>query len=229
MRIAILSDIHDNIWNLHAAMHWLLSLSGDEAIDSLICCGDLCSPFVMVIIVDYCKERSLPIDLVFGNNDGDSPRITAQAKAYPPLTVHYEMAELVENEGELITRVAYEKTHGEGSYLQGKKGGKRIAVQHYDNIALPIAAANQYDLVCFGHNHQRELRRFARTVALNPGTLLGYKPRASKDVKATFAIYDSKAPAPNDHQFFQVKEAWQSAKTPGKVAPLKVKESNGNE
>ena len=41
MRIAILSDIHDNLWNLAAA------ISSVQAADALICCGDLCSPFVI--------------------------------------------------------------------------------------------------------------------------------------------------------------------------------------
>ena len=37
MKIAIISDIHDNVWNLRAAMHWLASLQGDEAAQELIC------------------------------------------------------------------------------------------------------------------------------------------------------------------------------------------------
>ena len=41
MRIAVLSDIHDNVWKLAAA----LDAVGDA--DALICCGDLCSPFIV--------------------------------------------------------------------------------------------------------------------------------------------------------------------------------------
>lgn len=41
MRIAVLSDIHDNVWNLAAALD-----AGAET-DALICCGDLCSPFIV--------------------------------------------------------------------------------------------------------------------------------------------------------------------------------------
>ena len=44
MKIGILSDIHDNIWNLRAALEGL-----GEA-DALICCGDLCSPFVVGLL-----------------------------------------------------------------------------------------------------------------------------------------------------------------------------------
>jgi len=139
------------------------------------------------------------------------------------------MAELVEFGGKLLTRQEFEKTHGEGSYLKGDTGGKRIAVQHYDNIALPVAAADKYDVVFFGHNHQHEVRRGARTLALNPGTLLGYKPRDTKDVEPTFALYDSNAAAGAEYQFFQVKTRWQSAEKPGKVARFQITETRAND
>ena len=41
MRVAILSDIHDNVWSLSAA------LGAVSEADALICCGDLCSPFII--------------------------------------------------------------------------------------------------------------------------------------------------------------------------------------
>ena len=47
MRIAVLSDIHDHVWNLQAVLGAL------PAVDALICCGDLCSPFV----VDLLAQR----------------------------------------------------------------------------------------------------------------------------------------------------------------------------
>jgi predicted phosphodiesterase len=43
MRIAILSDIHDNIWRLETL------LAGLEA-DALIFCGDFCAPFTLAQI-----------------------------------------------------------------------------------------------------------------------------------------------------------------------------------
>ncbi|MFN2183884.1 MAG: metallophosphoesterase family protein, partial [Anaerolineae bacterium] len=43
MRVAILSDIHDNIWRLETL------LAGLEA-DALIFCGDFCAPFTLAQI-----------------------------------------------------------------------------------------------------------------------------------------------------------------------------------
>src|SRR5262249_62381862 len=66
MLIAILSDIHDNIPKLRAAIEHI------QRVDALLCGGDLCSPF----IVDELARFPGPIHVVFGNNDADLFRIT---------------------------------------------------------------------------------------------------------------------------------------------------------
>ena len=85
MRIAILSDIHDNIPKLRAALARL-----DRA-DALVCLGDLCSPFII-------KELALgyggPIHVVFGNNDGDRYRIAQGATEFEHVEIHGEFVEL---------------------------------------------------------------------------------------------------------------------------------------
>jgi len=58
MRIAVLSDIHDNVWKLAAA------LEAVRDADALICCGDLCSPF---IVHQLGRGFAGPIHVVFGN------------------------------------------------------------------------------------------------------------------------------------------------------------------
>ena len=68
MRIAVLSDIHDNIWNLEKALDRL------EGVEVLLCCGDLCAPFSLAQIQD---SFSGPVHVVLGNNDGD-PLLLAQ-------------------------------------------------------------------------------------------------------------------------------------------------------
>lgn len=225
MRFAIMSDIHDHIWNLHTALHWLLSLPPNETIDELICCGDLCSPFVMGLLIGYCKERPVPIHVVFGNNDADTSRITAQVKDRPFVNIHNEFAELAVVEDKLHTRASLQDVAGKDSYFDTANISHRVAVNHFDNIARPIAASGGYHLVCFGHNHRYEVTRLSnKTLALNPGTLMGYNPVTAKDVDATFAIYDTSAlPA---HQFYRVVTPWQGADTPGEVVPYNVPETS---
>ena len=160
MRIAVLSDIHDNVWKLDGA------LKGVEDTGALICCGDLCSPF---IIHQMGRGYAHPIHVIFGNNDADLFRITANARKYPQIQIH-------------------------GEFLRGEFDGKRLAANHYDNIALAIAASNEFDVVCYGHNHLYDVRRVGRTLALNPGPIMGasFGPDAIRtDVFPTFLIYDT--------------------------------------
>jgi putative phosphoesterase len=85
LRVAIISDIHDNIPKLRSA------LAGLQDVTEVICLGDLCSPFIV-------KELSLgfsgPVHVVFGNNDGDRFRITEATKKYSNVKIHGEYVEL---------------------------------------------------------------------------------------------------------------------------------------
>ena len=108
MRIAVLSDIHDNLWTLAAALETI------QGMDALICCGDLCSPFVVDVLARFTKE----IHIVFGNNDADLYRITSKAAKLPQIHLH-------------------------GEFLEREFGGKRFAVNHFDYIAKPLAQAGK--------------------------------------------------------------------------------------
>jgi putative phosphoesterase len=160
MQIAILSDIHDNVWKLAVA------LDAAQGTDALICCGDLCSPF---IIHQIGRGFSKPAHIVFGNNDGDLFRITANARSYEHIRIH-------------------------GELFRGEFGGQRFAVNHYDGIARTIAASGEFDVVCFGHNHVYEVARVGRTLAINPGAVMGATFAADgrrTDVASTMVFYDT--------------------------------------
>jgi putative phosphoesterase len=160
MRIAILSDIHDNLWDLAAALETV------ESADALICCGDLCSPFVVDVLARFTKE----IHVVFGNNDADLYRIAAKASKLPRFHLH-------------------------GEFFEREFDGKRFAVNHFDYIAKPLAASGKYDVVCFGHNHEHEIGWGGKCLLINPGPIMGAKFSSGKweDVPPTFVIYDSLA------------------------------------
>ena len=139
MQIVIISDIHDS------RDHLGVILDQASAADVLICCGDLCSPF---IVVQLGEGFAKPIHVVFGNNDGDLFRITQQASRFSHMTLHGEFAELT-------------------------CGGKRIAVSHFPEIARALAASDRYDLVCYGHDHQHVIDTDGGTVIVNPGEVYG--------------------------------------------------------
>ena len=84
MRIAILSDIHDNIWRLETL------LAGLEA-DALIFCGDFCAPFTLAQIGEGFEG---PVHVVFGNNDGDQLLMSRVASRFSQVTLHGQFCEL---------------------------------------------------------------------------------------------------------------------------------------
>lgn len=157
MHVAVISDIHDNLWNLAAAIDHVSARA-----QVLICCGDLCSPFVM----DQLARFPGPVEIVFGNNDADLFRITRKSSA----------------------RV---RVHGE--FFETELDGKRVVVNHFDYLARPIAASGLYDIVCYGHNHEFSVARVGRTLAVNPGPIMGARfPRGKwEDVLPTFVTVDT--------------------------------------
>ena len=51
-----------------------------------------------------------------------------------------------------------------------------------------------YDVVCFGHNHTREITRVGKTLAINPGAIMGAAFNADgtrREVPSTYMVYDT--------------------------------------
>ena len=84
MKIAILSDIHDNIWQLEV-------LLADLKADALLFCGDFCAPFTLAQLAEGFNG---PIHVVFGNNDGDQYLLSQVAARFAHVTLHGDFAEL---------------------------------------------------------------------------------------------------------------------------------------
>ncbi len=143
--------------------HLAAMLAAAPASDRLVVCGDLCAPFVAA---QLAEAYTGPIHLVFGNNDGDHFRITQLADRHPHVWLH-------------------------GELLEADWDGLRVAVNHYPEIARPLAASGAYDVVCYGHDHRYAVHRHADTWLLNPGPVMGYAPADRADVPATCLLYDS--------------------------------------
>lgn len=86
MKIAVLSDSHDNIWKLEAAMPLL------QTAEAVIHCGDLCSPFMLRAVGEGLWQT--PFHLVWGNNDGDRLLLARVAAGLPRVTLHGDLAQL---------------------------------------------------------------------------------------------------------------------------------------
>ncbi|HNS02803.1 MAG TPA: YfcE family phosphodiesterase [Anaerolineae bacterium] len=153
MIIAVLSDIHDNIWNLADALAQVQAAGAQE----LIFCGDFCAPFTLSQIGEGFAG---PVHAVLGNNDGDPRLLQLNAQAAGNVTLY-------------------------GQYAELPLDGRLVAVNHYPEIARRLAESGQFDLVCYGHNHQAAVEQVGRGLLANPGEIMGRFGAPS------FGLYDT--------------------------------------
>ena len=113
MRIGIVSDVHDALPNLRAALGEL------RRADALLVAGDLCSPFVLPLLAEGFAHGD--VHVVFGNNDGDRFRMERLASELANVHLHGEVWT-----GELGGR-AIAMTHFPG-VAQAMDGGRFDAI-----------------------------------------------------------------------------------------------------
>ncbi len=157
MEFAIISDIHDHLDNLKRT----ISILKDRKIETIVCCGDFCSPFV----AKELGASGMEVHAVFGNNDGDRFNIQRVASEFPNLKIYGEYI------GDTSNPLVID--------------GVKIGVTHYPFYAHTMVKTNWYDAVFFGHTHEYYKQKFGRALYLNPGEIAGLFGKAS------FVIYDT--------------------------------------
>ena len=113
-------------------------------------CGDVVAPGTLEVI----KPLDIPVHGIHGNNSGDL---------------------------NVMDRIASQATNNVSYYGQDagiELAGKRIYLVHFPEIAEPMAATGDWDLVCCGHSHKAETRVIKNnsggyTSLVNPGTVGG--------------------------------------------------------
>ncbi|AFZ72929.1 YfcE family phosphodiesterase [Natronobacterium gregoryi] len=135
------------------------AIFAEEGVEIVVHCGD----FVAPLLPPYFGEFEL--HGVLGNNDGDTRNLQAAFDA-------------LGGESEL---------HGRFAALEFD--GLSMAVLHGESKAEveAIAAAEEYDLVCYGHHHVNERSENGRTTVVNPGA---HFPTTADDDR-TVAILDT--------------------------------------
>jgi putative phosphoesterase len=98
-KIAIISDSHDNIWNLDKALEQVRA----SGADMLLHCGDLVAPFIIDRLANGFPGQ---IHIVFGNNDGDGRLLQTLAANHPRVHLHGIYIEL-ETGGRRIAMIHY--------------------------------------------------------------------------------------------------------------------------
>jgi putative phosphoesterase len=87
MTIAVMSDIHDNVWNLETALQEINQIGAEV----LLFLGDFCAPFTLKQLAD---SFSGSIHAVLGNNDGDPMLLERIGSGYEHVTLHGQYAEI---------------------------------------------------------------------------------------------------------------------------------------
>jgi len=156
MKIAIISDSHDNLATAKKAISWI----NRKKIKTMIHCGDVSSPAMLREISKRFKGK---IHLILGN-------VGPVGTAKDPFRIK-----------EFGIKNA--KFYGKTGEL--KIEGKKLAFAHEPTIAEKLTKGKNYDLVFFGHTHQPWEKRRGDCRLVNPGTLDGMFSKANFEIYDT--------------------------------------------
>lgn len=142
MKIAVISDIHDRIDHLELVIEKIV----ESGCIRILCLGDISSPFALNALIS--QTPTIPIDMVYGNNDFDIGDFEKISLAHPRLVIHGISADL-------------------------SFGGFRIAITHLPGIAKNMAESGNYDFVFYGHTHAARIETIGKCTLANPGEIMG--------------------------------------------------------
>lgn len=141
MQLAIISDIHDHTTHLLLALH----AAREAKCEHMLCLGDMARISTFRLL---CEEWTLPLELVFGNNEYDRPSFFRVAEQYPHVKLHGETADF-------------------------SLGQRRFFMCHLPWTALEAARKGCYDAVFYGHTHAARTEYVSGSLLLNPGEIYG--------------------------------------------------------
>ena len=173
MKIAIISDTHDNLANFKKA----ISLIKKEKIKILIHCGDIFEPET---IKEALKDFSRKAHFVLSDFDEDYFKNLEKDyfKDFPNLKIWREFGEI---------EIGKKTTTRPPPSPSSPRRGPLIAFCHSPKTAFKLAFSQKYDIVFYGHLHKPWEARIKKTKLVNPGNIAGLFFRAS------FAIYDTES------------------------------------
>jgi uncharacterized protein len=140
-RIAVVSDSHDRSSYLQKALSQI-----NGAADTLVHCGDLCSPSMMNDLARFDGE----VHVVPGNSDKEVLDMKKVADKIPNLSFYPYTADI-------------------------KVNRNRVAAAHFPRSAQKLAQSGKYDVVFFGHTHEFNLLQFGEIPMVNCGDIYGRK------------------------------------------------------
>lgn len=147
--IGVISDSHDNLYNLRD----VLSRLRDEQVDLVIHLGDIISPFTIKHIKEILGDTKVII--IRGNNDGDVYQLTSLSIKYS--WVFRSEPGIVDVGGRRVFLM-----HGYGS------------IEDTISLVNALKYSLEVDLILFGHTHRYHVERLGHKLIMNPGEVCGY-------------------------------------------------------
>jgi len=141
MKVAIISDVHDNLANLKKVLRYC----AENKIQKMICCGDTASEETIDFLVDNFSGK---IWLTPGNMDAGYWDYEKLAKKYQGTNLQIFPAE-----GEV------------------EIDGHKVAFIHFPNKAKKLAQTGKYEFVFYGHTHKPWEEKINGCRVLNPGNV----------------------------------------------------------
>lgn len=167
MKVGVISDTHDNLKSMKAALGVLM----DRKVELIVHCGDWVARFA----VEFLSKNSgdIPIKGVFGNNEGDTKSIMMR---------NLKLAKPIE--------------FAERKVLEFEAERRRIACVHGEDAPVldALIRSRKYDAVFTGHTHRTRNEVIDGVLVLNPGTTCFASEGQIID-EATVAVYDSETNA----------------------------------
>jgi len=147
MKIAIMSDSHENWANLKKA----IEISNTEGCTELLFAGDLIAPPGIAILEEFNGN----VHFIWGNNEAERAQMTRYFDASAKITLEY--------------------TAKNGNYYEGELDGIKIFMTHEPRFAELAAKSGEFNLCIHGHTHEYRNEQVGNTLLVNPGEIQGYK------------------------------------------------------
>ncbi len=136
--VSILADTHDNRLNIQKS----IELFNKKNTDLVIHAGDIISPFTSL---DF-RHSKAPMEIVFGNNDGEKKGLTKAFKS---------IGNLIPGPREFTFE------------------GKKFVLMHDDSMLKFYKRTKNIDVIIYGHTH-KPLIEIGKPLIINPGECGGW-------------------------------------------------------
>ena len=124
----------------HANVLKAVEVFNEQKVSYVLHAGDIVSPFTAKAFAEVSRAKFIA---VFGNNDGEKLFLTSTINSFG---------------GEIHKQI-----------YTGRIEGKQIFMMHTPDMIDEMVESGKFDLVIYGHTHNRDIRKVGETVIINPG------------------------------------------------------------